>query len=368
MAEINLFEPRRLLRVVQLPGYRAHSYLRDTFFSQVRTFDTETIDIDIVKNGHRKVAQFVHRALRGSYVGHDGYVTQTFRPAYVAPYTVTDAEQVLKRLPGEALYNPISPSERAAQILAKDMIELDRRITRREELMAAEAIFQGKITIKGEGLGDGQQVTFWDDSDRPYTELATPWTDTKANPLNDLRLICQDVARRTGRTPTTLLCGAKAVNALLDRLKGDDSAINSRRVMLGQIDPQTIGDGVTYVGDLRYPALSIVTYDEYYDDDTTGECLPMVPEDCVLIACRGAETTRAYGQVAVTTPQGIYFATGDRVPNSWISMDNPVGRVLQISCAPLMVIHEPQAFHVVKVVDDDSSQDGDGTESSGEQS
>lgn len=353
MAEIDLFEPRRLLTVVRQTEFRARSYLRDTFFPSVRTFDTKSIDIDVETKGQRKVASFVSPQLRGTFVERRGYKTQTFTPAYIAPYMVTTAEQILDRMPGEALYNPVTPEARAAEILARDLAELDRRITRREELMAREAIFEGQITITGEGLGEGKKITFWDPEDRPYTEVATSWTESTANPLDDLRTICRDITRKTGRTPSVMLCGIKAANALMAHLQKQESAINQRRVMLGQINPMAMADGVTFIGDLSYPALQVMTYDEWYFDDETETDLPMVPEDCVLIVCRGAPTTRAYASVVLTDPvRGFYSVVGDRAANSWISMDNPRGRILQLTCAPLMVVHEPQCFHVIKVVDD----------------
>ena len=351
MAEINFFEPRTLMRVVNAPNFGAKTYLRDSFFPRVRTFNTRTIDIDVKGSEDRKVAKFVNPNLRGTYDERGGFKTQTFEPAYIAPYRVCTAENALDRLPGEALYSSMSPAQRMAQIIADDLLELDKQITRKEEAMAAEALFTGKITVTGEGLGAGKVLTFWDESDKPYTELATTWDTATAKPLEDLRTICQDIVRRTGKTPSYIICGRKAVNALLDRLKGDDSAINNRRVMLGQINPHAMQEGVTYIGDLTYPALTILTYEEWHYDDVTQSDVPLVPEDSVLIVCRGAETTRAYASICVTHPtRGILWQEGRRVANSWISMDNPRGRILQLSSAPLMVVHEPHCFHVVKVL------------------
>lgn len=56
--EVNIYSPRYLAEVVrQTPA--VHTYFRDTFFTNVKTFATERVDIDLVK-GDRRMAAFVH--------------------------------------------------------------------------------------------------------------------------------------------------------------------------------------------------------------------------------------------------------------------------------------------------------------------
>lgn len=46
--EVNIYSPRYLAEVVrQTPA--VHTYFRDTFFTNVKTFATERVDIDLVK-------------------------------------------------------------------------------------------------------------------------------------------------------------------------------------------------------------------------------------------------------------------------------------------------------------------------------
>ena len=48
--EVNIYSPRYLAEVVrQTPA--VHTYFRDTFFTNVKTFATERVDIDLVKGG-----------------------------------------------------------------------------------------------------------------------------------------------------------------------------------------------------------------------------------------------------------------------------------------------------------------------------
>ncbi len=349
---LNMFEPRTMFEMVRTE-FRARSFLRDRYFGNVKTFNTDAVDVDIVGPGKRKLAPFVGRRIGGTLDLRDGYRTRSFKPAYIAPFRVCTAEDAFKRAPGEELYSGRSPNDRATAIVAQDLYELDKEITRREEVMCAQALTTGKIVIKGEGVDDS--LDFWaelDEADKPKATVSTLWSSASADPLADLRGFARQIATASGKTPVEIIAGSKAVDALIDRLKGDATAFNSRRIDLGEIKPAEFADGVSYVGALRLPNLDVYTYDEVYYDDETGKNVPMIPEDSILIACRGAATTRAYGLVDIVNVAANThsFVVGDRVPNSWLQMSNPAGRIVQLKSAPLMIVNEPLAFWIVKVV------------------
>lgn len=47
---IDIYQPRYLAEVVR-SAPPVHTFLRDTFFTNIKTFATEEVDIDIVKQG-----------------------------------------------------------------------------------------------------------------------------------------------------------------------------------------------------------------------------------------------------------------------------------------------------------------------------
>ena len=97
--EINIYEPWYLAEAVRTaPPIR--TFLRDRFFSNVKTFSTERVDIDIVK-GNRKMAAFVHPMVGGEIVQNEGYETKSYAQPLINPATVTTADLFMKRLPGE---------------------------------------------------------------------------------------------------------------------------------------------------------------------------------------------------------------------------------------------------------------------------
>lgn len=132
--EVNIYSPRYLAEVVrQAPPVR--TYFRDTFFTNVKPFSTERVDIDLVK-GDRRMAAFVHPRLGGKVLTANGYTTESYKPPLVNPYDVTTADQLMTRLPGEDLYSGMTPAQRAAQKLMEEYATLNDATTRREEWMA----------------------------------------------------------------------------------------------------------------------------------------------------------------------------------------------------------------------------------------
>ena len=149
---INIYEPRYLAEVVR-NNPPVHTFFRDTFFTNVRTFVTERVDIDI-KKGDRRMAAFVHPRVGGQILKDNGFKTESYKPPLINPYDITTADQLMARLPGETLYSGKTPAQRAAEKLVDEYKTLNDAATRREEWMAVQAIVTGAIPVVGEGVNE----------------------------------------------------------------------------------------------------------------------------------------------------------------------------------------------------------------------
>ena len=126
--EVNIYTPRYLAEVVrQAPPI--HTYFRDTFFTNIKTFSTERVDIDLVK-GDRRMAAFVHPRVGGQVLKANGFSTESYKPPLINPYDVTTADQHMTRLPGEDLYSGMTPAQRAARKLMDEYNRLNDATTR----------------------------------------------------------------------------------------------------------------------------------------------------------------------------------------------------------------------------------------------
>jgi len=334
---INIFDTRTMLKAMeQMKPPR--TFLRDTFFPSVRTFDTKKVDIDLRK-GKRKMAPFVSPRVGGKTVERQGYRTDTYEPCLVAPDMITTADDLFKRLPGENLYGGKSPEERAAEQLGIDLVELDDMITRREEWMCAQALLSGVINMVGEGINE--TINFGLTNEILAAERR--WTAEGSDPLADLKIWRRERIKASGITPNIAVMASDVIDIFINhpKVKG---ALDNRRIDLGKIDPMVLPNGVTYYGYIKDVGLDIYAYDEWYLDDDGVE-KPMVPEGKVLIGSTNARTERLYGAVALVDQDKVYSA--ERVPRSW-TQKKPSARFVQVMSRPLPVQVDAFFFAMVK--------------------
>lgn len=336
---IDLFSTRTMLEAVnQMQPVR--TFLKNTFFVNIRTFDTEYVDVDIVK-GKRRMAPFVSPKIGGKVVERLGYRTNTYKSPMLAPKLPTTAEQLLKRLPGEPLYSGMSPEDRAAEQLGRDLAELDEIITRREEWMCAQALFAGQIHITGDGV---DEVIDFGLTNKEVLTSTAKWSDANSDPLADLKRWRQAIIKASGFSPDIVIMASDVADAFLGHEK-IQKLLDLRLVDTGQINPQTLPNGATYIGRIAEVGVNIYTYDEWYLDDDGIE-KPMVPEKTVLMASTAARFDLLYGAF-IDVEEGVFDLP--RIPRSWVEKD-PSVRWVQMISRPLPVPQHIDSIYVATVL------------------
>lgn len=252
--EVNIYSPRYLAEVVrQTPA--VHTYFRDTFFTNVKTFATERVDIDLVK-GDRRMAAFVHPRVGGKVLKANGYQTESYKPPLINPYDVTTADQLMTRLPGEDLYSGMTPAQRAAQKLMEEYATLNDATTRREEWMAVQAIVTGTIPIVGEGVNE--TIDFGLTNKKTLTG-DNKWGGTKADILGNLGDWTDAVLHGGFANVDTIIMG-KTAKAKFFADANVQKMLDNRRMNLGEIAPRDLPNGVKYLGHLNDPSLDMYVY------------------------------------------------------------------------------------------------------------
>lgn len=342
---IDIFQTRSMVRALE-ERRAPRTFLIDTFFPETETSDTETVDIDVIRN-KRKLAPFVTPLKQGKLVERQKFQTKSFKPAYVKPKMMTSAAELLtQRQMGEPLYATQTPEQRAAAQLAKDLAEMDDQIIRREEWMAASAMDTGTIHVKGEGVD--VVVDFGMSASHKVTLAGGDlWTDTvNSDPIGDLRAWKKLVSKDSGLVPTDVIFGEDVVTAFLNHPKVKDY-FDNRRFQVGNVNMSSDGqpDGVTLIAN-NVEGLNIWSYDEWYVDDDTGVETAMVPADKVWMASRRARAVRHYGAIKDLKAGLVPLR---RFPKSWEEED-PSVRWVMVQSAPLVVPHQIDAFLSAKAV------------------
>jgi len=339
---VNLFEPRTMLKFVErMP--KATTFLRDKFFAQKEFSPTAKVDVDI-KIGGLKVAPYVSEKIGGKVVENSGYRTETFAPPLVAPLKVTTAADIQMRSMGENLYSSQTPDERAAKKLLDDMKDLDQMVTRREELMCAQAIFHGEIEVKGDGI---DYLISFGHTNRETLSGANLWSVGTSTKLDDLKRWRQTV-QETGfvNTDHVIMAGDVA-----DKLLKDEDILkllNIRNVNIGQIAINELPSGATYIGYLSEVG-HLYSYNAHYYNEDTKKAEPLVPAGS--LALLSSETDFSMGYAAITIIKDNEFTTyeTERVPDSWVEK-NPDRKMLQMSSKPLPIPKEINGWFVAKVL------------------
>jgi len=331
---------------------KVHTFIKSTFFRNVETFDTQKIDVDF-KKGNRQLAPFVHKKIGGATIENEGYQTNTYEPPLVAPNKITTIDDILKRTPGESLYNGKTPNERAVEKMQRDFRELDEMITRREEWMCCQALFTGKIPILDK---DGKQIQAEVDfqfTNKETLPAAKKWNASSGGKIKQLKDWRKQVQKTGFVNCNVCLMGADALEAFLSD-EEVQKVLDVRRFEVAVIAPKELPNGATYVGTIHELAMDIYTYNEWYLDNWTDkskpEDKPLLPANIVALLSTEAEYSMYYGAVGIVDEAGktIAVAEGSRIPEQWVKR-SPARRFLQLNSAPLCVPHEVDSWFVATV-------------------
>ena len=340
MAQIDLYRPQFMMRMVEqiTPFY---TFLKDTFFRRIQRFPTESVMFDVQKNGI-PMAPFVNPRIGSTVLERDGFKTNEFTPPLVAPMRPLTSDVLAARLPGEAVFSGNSPNKRQAEILQNDLIELDESITRREEWMAAQALFNGAILAVGKGVRSLIDFEFENN-----IVVSVPWSDpVNSDPLRDLRDARRIVAR-SGYSPNIMIADPETIDYLIDNERLQRFLDNSG-IRVGIIEARFLQNGAKYEGFLRPVGLDVYSYDgEFADNDNENPDNPgimpgeagfvpkvydLIPKGRVFVGSTSMPTRMLYGGVNHIIKIGAKERT--RVPHSWYN-DKGTVRFLEMCSRPL---------------------------------
>jgi len=346
MTVSNIFERRYMLEALEELREPTTFFVKKFFSNQIE-FDTEHVDIDILK-GTRRVAAYVNPRSQGQVVDRAGFTTYTYNPPYVKPKMATTAEDLMKRVPGEVLYsNNMSPTQRGAMQVGEDMAELDAMISRAEELQAGQALIDATIEVHDvDGENIVADITFPRDSDHTVdlTETgSTEWGETGVDIPANLRAWRALNIKDSGIASDIIVMGSDAADEFL-KDNTVRNLLDNRRIEIGKLVDEAQELGVTYLGNLM--GMDIYQVDEWYIVPSTGVETALMPAKKVLVGSTRARCDRLYGAIRDVEDGLMAMA---RYPKTWTEKD-PSVRWLQLHSAPLLVPTQVDAFVVATVM------------------
>ena len=320
-----------------------------SFFPRLLTSDREEIIFDQVTDGTRELAPFVAPNVQGRVIRNRGYNTKTFKPAYVKPKHVVDPSQAIPRMAGEDLGGTLTMEQRYNARVAENLRIERLMIENRWEWMAARAVIDGSIVVKGE---DYPEVTLDFGRDPSLTQTlvgTTRWGEADAAPLKDIEGLRRQVHELSSSTISRLTFGLNAwdmfaendaVIKLLDsRYRGSESEYN-RAVPEGS--PMEYRGTIS--GQNGMGRLELWTYSQKYRDED-GTLKDFLNPNAVVGTGGGLDGVRCFGAIQ---DKRAGLAAQPLFPKMWDSEDPAVTYTMTQS-APLMVPVEPNASFTLLV-------------------
>jgi hypothetical protein len=326
------------------------TFLRNEFFRNTVQSDTDSIDIDIVK-GRRRVVPYVRPVQEGVIIERDGFFTNTYKVPYIKIKRASEADRYIHRAAGETPYTAGGPAAQAARELVRDFADLKGDIALEEERQAAEAVYTGKVTIRGENGAAFQNIDFGLPATHNETLTGTnKWSDDsqeKNEILAFLRAKRRLLVTDSGISPTDIVVATDVSDVIISKFdpNNETSGLSSIRVDRGQIDIRNLPNGVTYLGFFKELGVDFWAYDGTYTD-LDGTVKPYAPAGKIAMLSRNARFDRNYG--AIKNYHGN-FAAVPIFPLSWIENDGRA-RFVQIESAPLYAPHQVDALYVAQVL------------------
>jgi hypothetical protein len=320
------------------------------FFNRQINFQTKEIMFDKVFGDDRGLAPFVIPTSQGRPQALDAYTSVAFAPAYVKINDVVDAGMHLERVPGEALGGQLTIEQRRQAVIAELLRKQRIKFQNRNEWLAARALIDGKVTIKGEDYPE-RLVDFRRDASLTITLAgAAKWDVGTGDPLATLKSARIGANVLSGARITKHIFGANAWDLFNDRVDVKELMNTNFKGLEANITRMSDGyEGQEYMGRIAgingAGAIEVwVDSSKYIDPDTGAEAFYLdqntvvgVSEQIQGVRCFGAIMDKRAGYQALD----YFFKNYDQ--------ENPSLEYLLGQSAPLMVPKNPNASYSVKV-------------------
>ncbi len=267
----------------------APNFLSGFFQSPPRNFHTtEKVEIDIVRNDP-DIAIVVQDLRAGARKNEaTKYVNKAFTPPIFKEEGEINAFDMIKRMPGQTPFTDPDFAENAGEEAFRIFHRLDQKIHRSVELMAAQVLQTGALTLSD----DAGVALYTLDFQPKAAHMATVSVDWAVNgstgaPFADLATLARTLRRDGKKNPNKLLFGSSAIQRF--RANADVKAqmqTNFNSQGLGQFTPKLRGaDGANYLGWIWIDnyKFDMWGYDGYYKHPQTGTLTPYIDDDNVIM-------------------------------------------------------------------------------------
>ena len=308
-----------------------------------------------------KIAPFTSERAGAVLTGRDGYEAFEYSPANIAIKKVMTYDDLMVRGFGEDVYSTKDPVTRQQALLTRDMQDLSDRISRREELMAADVMLNNALTIAdhidGKTATSDDTVYFYNKTkgNTAKWSVAEPWGED-VDILAELGMWLED-AEEQGIAVDHILC-APDVARTIQRNKLAKEFFDNDRIDIGSLFPSRVTRGVGAPGTLNVEGwyLPIITYAGSYKD-ADGKRQRYLPSGTIILTSRNAGRAYYGGKGQINQGSSDFVSVkGPRMPK-FLANENDDTRSVQLSSRPFFAPNTKNAFISANVFEETKDED-----------
>lgn len=348
---IDFTKTTTLLGVVE-QNYPPNTVLVDTFFPLEDTFTTDSVQIEYRK-GSRMLAPYIVPGGHGVNMARTGSTLREYTPPMTAPKRPTTVEQIMQRGFGETIYSPKTPAQRAAELMARDLIELTDMNIRRQEYMAAQLLTTGQCVCEGyadDGTTELVDTFILDGFTNKVTKSDTEtWDNAGAKILDHIADMSETITDNANMVPTVAFMARNVAKYMLNNKQiMDYLAIPSRdNLRLMNFAPQIVNPAVTRFGYIEALNLDLYVYSGGYTDKD-GTLQRFIPDDYFIMGIKG-KGRRLYGAITQLEDDHQWHSyAGKYIPRVYTDIQNDI-KELRVASRCIMIPESVDDFGVIKV-------------------
>ena len=292
-SELNTLDLIRVVEQIKQPA----TFLVSTLFPNTEQLMSDILPVEYRKE-HRKIAPYVIDGAKGINVKREKTSVKLYQAPLMGVRRVIGINDISRRGIGEMpIVSTKTPEDRARELAARDLVELQHMLTNSRTAQAAELLQTGKITVKA----------FADDGATPQEDVIefnwtgkknTDWTAANADILGDLREASYTIQEKAGIVPTLLICGKNVEKYMLDNKKMGEWLLsaNSNATKFINYQPQFTSPQIRHLGFINALNLEMVSYAETYWDG--NQAIPFLDPDSAILCCPG-RGRQVYGSISL---------------------------------------------------------------------
>jgi hypothetical protein len=309
--------------------------LSSLFTSDARNYySSEKIEFDIEREGEEIAPVLTDIKNGNTKFALDEYTNKEFLAPVIKEEFTLNAFDMIKRQAGQISFtDPVFRANAMTQFM-KHMRYGGKRQRRTIELMAAQILQTGTVTLKDDKGADVYKIDFKPKATH-FPTSATAWTDAaNCTPVQDLESLADAIHTDGQSMPDRAIFGKAAWQNFIrsDEVK---SLMDNRRITIGGVDPETPRPGLRYMGyiDLTGYRLNLYTYKGEYKDIGASVNSRYVEDNNVIVLSENMRLDATWGAIPQIVPpetRAMSFLSGrmamasvgmDFTTNAWVSLN-----------------------------------------------